>query len=343
MPHSSSPIRILKAAAAVGAAVTCITSSAVAQRRNAEPLELHGSKSSVEKMYDFATTHRMPFYLTPENLDAGITSGRLVPLIGDSTYELTKSVGFSYATREARDFVTGLAPQYLAACGTPLTVTSAARPTSRQPHNANAHSVHPTGIAVDLRRPSAGPCLNWVRGALATLEERGMIEATEEHHPVHLHIAVLTEPGRKLTLPVLYSGTPVPRIVVPDSIAPLPDVGTGKGSTPLTAALTLAWFERSALEGGDYPTHIRSARSAVERFATGEVALASAKGAKATTAGVRVSGAASARTYRVRQGDTLWKVAQRNGVSVRQLAAANHMPSRKALRPGVTLQLPAGR
>ena len=62
-------------------------------------------------------------------------------------------------TRRARrkQFVLAFAPQYLAACGTPLMVTSAARPTSRQPRNSNPYSVHPTGIAVDLRRPPPVP------------------------------------------------------------------------------------------------------------------------------------------------------------------------------------------
>ena len=171
------------------------------RRRRHTPQELHGSKESVEKMYDFALLHHLPFYLTPTNLNDAIARGRLVPLTGDSTYELTRGVGFSYATREAKQFVLAFAPQYLSACGTPLTVTSAARPISRQPHNANPHSVHPTGIAVDLRRPSAGPCLDWVRGALAALEDKGLIEATEERHPVHLHIAVLIPPGTSVVLP----------------------------------------------------------------------------------------------------------------------------------------------
>ena len=47
-----------------------------------------------------------------------------------------------------------------------------------------------------------------------------------------------------------------------------------------------------------------------------------------------------ARTYRVREGDTLWDVARRNGVSVNALARANNRSPRAVLRPGVTLRLP---
>ena len=189
------------AAAAAFAISAAVAPDAQAQRGSQEPAVLHGSKESVEKMYSFAVSHRMPFYLTPTNVDKAIADGRLVALTGDSTYELTRGVGFSYSTREAKQFVLAFAPQYLAACGVPLTVTSAARPMSRQPHNANPHSVHPTGIAVDIRRPPPGPCLTWVRGALAELESRGVVEATEEHHPVHLHVAVLAQPGAKVLLP----------------------------------------------------------------------------------------------------------------------------------------------
>jgi membrane-bound lytic murein transglycosylase D len=42
----------------------------------------------------------------------------------------------------------------------------------------------------------------------------------------------------------------------------------------------------------------------------------------------------------VREGDTLWDVARRTGVSVSALARANNRSPRAVLRPGVTLRLP---
>ena len=157
-------------------------------------------------MWDFATMHGFTFYRTPRDIDRAVSEGKLVSLDGDASYALTQGVGFSYATREAKQFVVSFAPQYAAACGAPLVVTSAARPTSRQPRNSNPYSVHPTGIAVDLRRPPAGPCQTWLRKALAELEAQGYVEATEERHPVHLHVAVLTEPGKIAALPPLDVG-----------------------------------------------------------------------------------------------------------------------------------------
>lgn len=272
------------------AAAAMLTAAPVihAQRARTEPQSLRGSKASVEKMYDFAQSHGYTFYLTPATLDDAIAKGRLVPLTGDENYELTRGVGFSYATVEAREFITQFAPQYLAACGAPLTVTSAARPMSRQPHNANPHSVHPTGIAVDIRRPYPGPCLTWVRGALAELESRGIVEATEEHHPVHLHIAVLRAPGARFTLPDLTNGVVVARQAPP-------------AGTPVVAT------------------------------ANGEVSLSPAASATSDSRG---------RVYLVRQGDTLWDVAQKTGVSVKALADANHRSPKAVLKPGTTLLLP---
>ncbi|MDB4881022.1 MAG: Peptidase [Gemmatimonadetes bacterium] len=278
--------RVAYVTAAVATALLVLAASADGQRRGREqrPEALRGSRASVEKMYGFAQRHRYPFYLTPTNVDAAVAKGRLVPLTGDSTYELTRGIGFSYATNEARQFIAAFAPQYLYACGTPLTVTSAARPMSRQPRNANPHSVHPTGIAVDLRRPPPGPCLTWVRNALAELERRGIIEATEERHPVHLHLAVLAAPGSRVALPSLTQGMV--------AAARVPAV-----TTP--------------------PVGVTS-------VANGDVSLPPR----------------ASRTYVVRQGDTLYDIAMKMGVSVASLAEANGRNDRKLLKPGTTLVVP---
>jgi hypothetical protein len=47
-------------------------------------------------------------------------------------------------------------------------------------------------MAVDLRRPS-GRCLTWLRRELLSMEGSGVIEATEEHHPAHFHVAVFAD------------------------------------------------------------------------------------------------------------------------------------------------------
>jgi hypothetical protein len=83
-----------------------------------------------------------------------------------------------------------LGEQYRAQCRQKLVVTSGIRPESFRLMNAHEKSVHPTGMAVDLRKPREGKCLNWLRKTLVSLEGEGVIEATEERNPPHFHIAV---------------------------------------------------------------------------------------------------------------------------------------------------------
>jgi hypothetical protein len=45
-------------------------------------------------------------------------------------------------------------------------------------------------MAVDLHKPTNWRCLTWLRRELLALEGTGVIEATEEHHPAHFHVAV---------------------------------------------------------------------------------------------------------------------------------------------------------
>ena len=72
-------------------------------------------------------------------------------------------------------------------------VTSGIRPRSMRLVNSVDKSVHPTGMAVDLRKPARSACLSWLRRTLSAIEADGRIEATEEHHPPHFHVAVFPE------------------------------------------------------------------------------------------------------------------------------------------------------
>jgi hypothetical protein len=76
------------------------------------------------------------------------------------------------------------------ACGEQLVVTSAVRPTSLRLANGVDKSVHPAGMAIDIRRPNRGSCAKWLRETLLAVEGRGVIDATEERYPPHFHIAV---------------------------------------------------------------------------------------------------------------------------------------------------------
>lgn len=140
-------------------------------------------------MYAGAKSEGLRFYVTGASVRAAAKSGKLVPLTSSANVQVDDDVHYPYVRPMTRTFVSRLAAQYRAACGERLVVTSGVRPMKRQPVNSSPRSVHPTGMAIDLRRPD-GRCLTWLRRTLLTLEEQGVIEATEEHNPVHFHVAV---------------------------------------------------------------------------------------------------------------------------------------------------------
>lgn len=150
---------------------------------------LRGSNASVDLMYRTAVRGGLDFYETSAEVRRAVVRGQLVALRGNGNY-VVSNVRSPYVRPETRAFVTDLAAKYRKACGTRMVVTSATRPMSRRLANGSSLSVHPTGIAVDLRRPS-GRCRTWLRRTLLAAERRGVIEATEERRPPHFHVAVL--------------------------------------------------------------------------------------------------------------------------------------------------------
>jgi hypothetical protein len=150
---------------------------------------LLGSRSSVDLMFRNAQQQDLYFYQTSAGVRRAASSGTLVRLSGNGNYQLA-GVSQPYVLPTTRTFVERLATQYRNACGERLVVTSAARPKSQRLANSVDKSVHPTGMAIDLRKPKAGRCLTWLRSTLVSLERRGLLEATEEKRPPHFHVAV---------------------------------------------------------------------------------------------------------------------------------------------------------
>ncbi|HUF30639.1 MAG TPA: DUF5715 family protein [Gemmatimonadaceae bacterium] len=150
---------------------------------------LRGSRASIARMYSQANAHKLHFYQTAAGVERAASQGRFVTLEPNEYFSLF-GVGYPYARPAVSTFVQRLARQYHAACGERLIITSAVRPLSEQPRNATERSVHPTGMAVDLRKPTRSHCLAWLRKTLLSLERAGVLEATEERHPPHFHVAV---------------------------------------------------------------------------------------------------------------------------------------------------------
>jgi len=156
--------------------------------RLAAAQSLRGSMASVERMYDHAVRDGLTFYETSSAVRWAAARGELVQLRSDHGYEMHR-VAFPFVRPATLTFVERLADDFDQVCREPLVVTSGVRPETRQPANSSQRSVHPTGMAVDLRRPQ-GFCLTWLRRTLLDLEAQGVVEATEEHHPAHFHVAV---------------------------------------------------------------------------------------------------------------------------------------------------------
>lgn len=164
---------------------------------------LRGSQASLARQNSQARSHDYSFLKHPDDVQRFAQAGYLVRIHGNANYELAR-VSFPYARPEVQVFLERLGQQYREACGEKLVVTSLIRPTTRQPRNASPLSVHPTGMAVDLRRSSKPACRNWLEKVLLDLEKRGMLEATRENRPPHYHVALFPNPYMR------YIGEPSP-------------------------------------------------------------------------------------------------------------------------------------
>lgn len=172
---------VLALAALVGGAVSVAAQS------------LRGSSASLDVQNEQARIHDFTYLSTSSQVRRFVDSGYLVPVRGNRDFEL-HAVSFPYARPEAELFIRRLASQYRAACGEKLVVTSLTRPQSRQPRNASDRSVHPTGMAIDLRYSGSRSCRAWLEGVLLSLESAGVLEATRERYPAHYHIALFPRP-----------------------------------------------------------------------------------------------------------------------------------------------------
>ena len=150
---------------------------------------LRGSNSSLDRQNRVARQHDFTFIDTTERVRYFASQGWLVRVQPTRDFTL-HAVSFPYARPEVDLFIRRLGSQYRRACGERLVVTSLTRPTTRQPGNASDRSVHPTGMALDLRLSGDRNCRRWLERVLVDLERAGVLEATRERRPVHYHIAL---------------------------------------------------------------------------------------------------------------------------------------------------------
>lgn len=337
-----------------------------------EPLAaqtLAGSAASMERQNRAAEDQAFTYLRNPEDVEVFVRHGLLVYVPGNGDYQVD-GASFPYARPEVKRFLEWMGHLSRTSCGEPLVATSLVRPKSHQPRNASLHSVHPTGMAMDLRRSFRRACSSLLESTLLDLESRGILEATKERFPAHYHVALFPEAfssyllavdgGRELPpiqTAAALAGPPVDTIA---ESAPSPGsvVAGNLGSTRSTAGKSAIHrvrrgdtLSRIASRYGVSTDALRRANglrsskvfsgqrlripgragASSSRVETGEISVRwSSSKAKATRAG----------TVRVGRGDTLSAIAARHGTTVASLKKANGLRG-STVRAGQTLKVPS--
>lgn len=159
----------------------------------ADAQSLRGSGASLDRQERQAAAHDYSYLQDADDVRRFVDAGLLVAIADNTDYWL-KGVSFPFARPAVKLFIERLAGQYRASCGERLVVTSLTRPIANQPRNASRRSVHPTGMAIDLRRPYPGRCRDWLEETLLYLERQKVLEATRESSPAHYHVALFPQP-----------------------------------------------------------------------------------------------------------------------------------------------------
>lgn len=178
--------RITALILALSLSVVGFAEGAVDERR----ASLKGSRASMKKQNGVAKKRGLSFFTSPEEIREAVDRGDLVELAGNDDYEVADFVSHPFTIPAVRTFVERLSAQYREACGQKLVVTSATRASTKQPSNASKLSVHPAGMAVDLRVSDDASCREWLESSVLSMEKRGVIDAIREYHPPHYHVAI---------------------------------------------------------------------------------------------------------------------------------------------------------
>ena len=151
--------------------------------------ELAGSPASMVRQHAVAVEEDYTFLRNASDVRRFVDAGRLVSVKATADYTLS-NVSTPYTRPEVLSFIEHFAASYHAATRSRLVVTSLTRPLAAQPANAHALSVHPAGMAVDLRVPADPDNRQFLERALLSMEQAGFLDVTRERRPSHFHIAV---------------------------------------------------------------------------------------------------------------------------------------------------------
>lgn len=309
----------------------------------AEAQSLTGSAVSLDRQNAQARAHDYSLLHNASQVARFVESGYLVRVAPNSDFEL-HAVSYPYARPAVKLFIERLAAQYRSACGEKLVVTSLTRPTSEQPANASDRSVHPTGMAVDLRRSGSSRCVTWLESTLLKLEAEGVLEATLERRPVHYHLALYPDPYLAYLETMGTPGAVLASRTDSEATVPAPAGGVhrvARGEN-LSGIAARYGVTVSALRSEN---SLRSDKILVGQQiripgAGGQV-VAAAASAPAPSAAVQAAllPQTGARTHTIAPGENLSEIAARFGVSVSALRSENGLRSDRILA-GQRLRIP---
>lgn len=286
----------------------------------AQAQTLSGSSASMKRQNLAAQEYGYSFLKTSQAVHQFVDAGYLVAVPATATMEL-HNVSYPFARPAVKLFLERLSAQHMAACGEKLTVTSLTRPIEKQPVNASEASVHPTGMALDLRIPRVGKCRSWLESTLLSLEGTGVLDVTRERYPPHYHVAIFTKPYESYVATMAGSSS---------------EYTVRRGDTLSTIArrsgLTITQLQAANGLRGDM---IRVGQvlqipgtQELEALAAGpqqdtQVGTLVAVNYEPALAEPVAAEPPPAVEHEVRRGETLWRIAQRYGTSVAQLREAN--------------------
>ena len=284
----------------------------------AQAQTLKGSRNSMERQYQVALQNGYGFAQTASYVNEYVSTGDLVRVNANRHFEL-HDVSFPYARPPVKNFIEQISSQYFANCGERLTVTSLTRPIDKQPNNAASDSVHPTGMAVDLRIPPLGKCRSWLERTLLSMELADVLDVTRERKPPHYHVAVFPEVVHAL---VDNSSTSDHEYVVRrgDSLSRISTI-TGVSVAHLKASNGL---RNDMIIAGQKLQIPAAASKPINTSRANEVA------------------SYAELNHRVRRGDTLWRLAKRYGTTVDAISKDNDLAG-DSLQIGQVLKVTSNR
>jgi len=361
-PFSASP-RVLFRPSPSLAAAGLILLGALASDARAQTLR--GSAASLDRQNYQAQAHNFTYLATPEDVRRYVEQGHLVPVVPNRDFDLHQ-VSFPYARPEVRLFIERLASQYRAACGEKLVVTSLTRPHSNQPRNASTRSVHPTGMALDLRRSQKAACRTWLEGTLLSLEAQGLVEAIYERSPPHYHVAVYPRPyaqhvarltGNDRIVAELVGDAPgveldviTHRVARGETLSRIADryavaVSRIRADNNLRGDRILAGQELRIpvyREVGVTTVAQASTQAPASGPAPASAPASNLGDASSGPEAGPANGETEALHHTVRRGESLWVIARRHGVTVEELTRTNGIRGSR-IQPGQVLEVPVGR